>query len=174
MSRLSEQSLADSDAELARDPDEKHEMIDAGKSDEQILDFLVARYGDFVLYRPPQCEHAFAMDRAFVVLLGALIATIISIRKRAREESTDADNLMKQSVSKLSAPRQTPERERMTVFWLGAAVMLVAGLGWVLPALWTQGLQRLSRGTNLRLRLTSSARQNSNKTLKMVLSTPSV
>ena len=38
-------------------------MIDAGKSDEQILDFLVARYGDFVLYRPFQCEHAFAMDR---------------------------------------------------------------------------------------------------------------
>ena len=27
----------------------------------------------------------------------------------------------------------------MTVFWLGAAVMLVAGLGWVLPALWTRG-----------------------------------
>ena len=89
------QSLADSDAELARDlRREVHEMIDAGKSDEQILDFLVARYGDFVLYRPPlNASTLLLWIGPFVVLLGALIALIISIRKRAREESTDADNL---------------------------------------------------------------------------------
>ena len=89
------QSLADSDAELARDlRREVHEMIDAGKSDEQILDFLVARYGDFVLYRPPlNASTLLLWIGPFVVLLGALIALIISVRKRAREESTDADNL---------------------------------------------------------------------------------
>ena len=89
------QSLADSDAELARDlRREVHEMIDAGKSDEQIMDFLVARYGDFVLYRPPlNASTLLLWIGPFVVLLGALIALIISIRKRAREESTDADNL---------------------------------------------------------------------------------
>ena len=89
------QSLADSDAELARDlRREVHEMIDAGKSDQQILDFLVARYGDFVLYRPPlNASTLLLWIGPFVVLLGALIALIISIRKRAREESTDADNL---------------------------------------------------------------------------------
>ena len=89
------QSLADSDAELARDLRRVvHEMIDAGKSDEQILDFLVARYWDFVLYRPPlNASTLLLWIGPFVVLLGALIALIISIRKRAREESTDADNL---------------------------------------------------------------------------------
>ena len=48
------QTIADSNAELAQDL--RHEirgMIAAGKSDKEIIDFMVARYGDFVLYRPP-------------------------------------------------------------------------------------------------------------------------
>ena len=48
------QSLADSHAELAGDlRREVHEMIKAGKEDRGIVEFLVRRYGDFVLYRPP-------------------------------------------------------------------------------------------------------------------------
>jgi cytochrome c-type biogenesis protein CcmH len=48
------QSLADSDAELAHDlRAEVYDMIKAGKSDEEIVTFLVDRYGDFVLYKPP-------------------------------------------------------------------------------------------------------------------------
>ncbi len=48
------QTIADSDAELAVDlRREIRGMIAAGKSDGQIVDFMVARYGDFVLYRPP-------------------------------------------------------------------------------------------------------------------------
>lgn len=48
------QTIADSNAELAQDL--RHEirgMIQAGQSDKQIIDFMVTRYGDFVLYRPP-------------------------------------------------------------------------------------------------------------------------
>ena len=48
------QSLAESDADLAIDL--RHtlrEKIEAGQSDAEILDFMSARYGDFVLYRPP-------------------------------------------------------------------------------------------------------------------------
>jgi cytochrome c-type biogenesis protein CcmH len=48
------QSLADSDADLAQDlRDEVYRIIQSGKSDEEAVDFLVTRYGDFVLYRPP-------------------------------------------------------------------------------------------------------------------------
>jgi cytochrome c-type biogenesis protein CcmH len=48
------QNIADSEAELAGDlRRETHEMILAGSSDEEIVDFMVSRYGDFVLYRPP-------------------------------------------------------------------------------------------------------------------------
>ena len=48
------QSLADSHADLAQDMrDEVYRMLKEGRSDEEIVGFLVQRYGDFVLYRPP-------------------------------------------------------------------------------------------------------------------------
>lgn len=48
------QSLADSDADLARDlRTEVYEIIQAGQTDEEALEFLTDRYGDFVLYDPP-------------------------------------------------------------------------------------------------------------------------
>lgn len=48
------QSLADSNADLAEDlRDEVYTMLLQGKSNREIVDFLVNRYGDFVLYRPP-------------------------------------------------------------------------------------------------------------------------
>lgn len=48
------QSLADSHADLAQDlRNEVHRMVAAGDDRQAILDFMVTRYGDFVLYRPP-------------------------------------------------------------------------------------------------------------------------
>lgn len=48
------QSLADSHADLAQDlRDEVYRMLNEGRTDEEIVGFLVDRYGDFVLYRPP-------------------------------------------------------------------------------------------------------------------------
>lgn len=48
------QTIADSNAELAQDlRREIRTMIAEGKSDKEILDFMVVRYGDFVLYKPP-------------------------------------------------------------------------------------------------------------------------
>ena len=48
------QSIAESNAELAVDLRRQiHEQIKAGRSDNEIVDFMVQRYGDFVLYRPP-------------------------------------------------------------------------------------------------------------------------
>ena len=48
------QTIADSHAELAIDlKNQIREKLKAGMSEEQILQFMVARYGDFVLYKPP-------------------------------------------------------------------------------------------------------------------------
>src|SRR5215467_5446528 len=48
------QTLAESNAPLAEDlRNQLREQIREGKSDKQVVDFLVERYGDFVLYRPP-------------------------------------------------------------------------------------------------------------------------
>ena len=78
------QNLADSDAQLAHDlRTEVHEMLIAGKSDEEIKQFMVDRYGDFVLYRPPVQENTVLLWVAPIALLlgGALILFMI-IRKR--------------------------------------------------------------------------------------------
>ena len=48
------QTIADSHAELAVDlRTQVRELLQAGKTDQQITDYMTARYGDFVLYRPP-------------------------------------------------------------------------------------------------------------------------
>ncbi|MET1078151.1 MAG: cytochrome c-type biogenesis protein [Pseudomonas sp.] len=48
------QNIADSDAPIATDlRREIYRMLEAGQSDEQIIDYLVNRYGDFVRYKPP-------------------------------------------------------------------------------------------------------------------------
>jgi cytochrome c-type biogenesis protein CcmH len=48
------QNIADSHAELAQDLRRKvYEKLDAGESNDQIIDYMTERYGDFVLYRPP-------------------------------------------------------------------------------------------------------------------------
>ena len=48
------QNLAQSNAELAKDMREKaYEMVIKGKSRQDVVDYMTARYGDFVLYKPP-------------------------------------------------------------------------------------------------------------------------
>ena len=79
------QNLADSDAPLAHDlRREVHEMVLAGRTNEQIKQFLVARYGDFVLYRPPVQENTYLLWLGPLVLLlaGAWILRS-SVRKRS-------------------------------------------------------------------------------------------
>lgn len=78
------QNLADSDAQLAHDlRAEVHEMLLAGKSDDDIKTFMVERYGDFVLYRPPVQENTYLLWLAplALLLIGALILRV-NIKKR--------------------------------------------------------------------------------------------
>lgn len=79
------QTLSDSDAPLAQDlRKEIHDMIVAGRSDAEIKEFMVARYGDFVLYRPPVQTNTLILWAAPLILLligGAVI--VRSVRKRA-------------------------------------------------------------------------------------------
>lgn len=56
------QSLADSHADLAQDlRAEVHRMLQSGQTNREIVDFLVARYGEFVLYRPPVSATTYAL-----------------------------------------------------------------------------------------------------------------
>lgn len=86
------QNLADSNAELAKDLRSKvFEMMQEGRSDDQIKQFLVERYGDFVLYNPPVKPTTWVLwfGPGLVVLIGALYI-VASIRRRARALPADA------------------------------------------------------------------------------------
>ncbi len=72
------QSLADSSADLAQDlRNEIFQMIVDGKSDKEIINFLVARYGDFVLYRPRLKSNTLLLWLGPFVLLVLVLAFVI-------------------------------------------------------------------------------------------------
>lgn len=86
------QNLADSNAELAKDLRLKvFELMQEGRSDDEIKQFLVERYGDFVLYEPPMKPTTWALwfGPGVVVLIGALLI-INAVRRRARALPADA------------------------------------------------------------------------------------
>ena len=77
------QSLADSHADLAQDLRvEIYKMVKAGKEDKEIIDFLVQRYGDFVLYRPPVKSSTWLLWTAPFMLLIISIFVVIFVSRR--------------------------------------------------------------------------------------------
>jgi cytochrome c-type biogenesis protein CcmH len=80
------QTLADSNAELAADlRREVRELAVAGKSDEEIRSYLVARYGDFVLYDPPLKGTTLLLwFGPFALLIGGGFVWWLVLRRRVR------------------------------------------------------------------------------------------
>ena len=81
------QTLADSNAPLAEDlRREVREMITKDMSDEDIIDFLVARYGDFVLYRPPlKATTTLLWVGPFLLLVACATALVLALRRRQKQ-----------------------------------------------------------------------------------------
>lgn len=86
------ESLAGSRSELAQDlRREIRSMIASGKTNAEIRDFMVARYGDFVLYRPPVKSTTWLLwFGPFALLVAGVLAMVIVLRRRrmAASEST--------------------------------------------------------------------------------------
>jgi cytochrome c-type biogenesis protein CcmH len=80
------QSLADSNADLAEDLRRQvYDMLRAGSDDRAIVDFMVVRYGEFVLYRPPlQLSTYLLWFGPFLLLAGGLVVLIYIGRRRRR------------------------------------------------------------------------------------------
>ncbi|MBI2305933.1 MAG: cytochrome c-type biogenesis protein CcmH [Rhodocyclales bacterium] len=78
------QNLADSHAELAIDlKNQVREMLQAGKSEKEVVDYMVQRYGDFVLYRPPvKMTTLLLWGGPFVLFAGGLGVLFINLRRR--------------------------------------------------------------------------------------------
>jgi cytochrome c-type biogenesis protein CcmH len=78
------QSLADSNAELAGDlRREVRDQVAAGRSDQEIIGYLVQRYGDFVLYEPPfKATTALLWVGPFLLLAAGAGFLIVAVRRR--------------------------------------------------------------------------------------------
>jgi len=79
------QNIADSHADLAMDLKKQlREQIAAGRSDREIKDFMVERYGDFVLYRPPlKATTVLLWAGPFALLLIVIVLLLRRLRSRA-------------------------------------------------------------------------------------------
>ena len=86
------QNLADSNAELAQDMRLKvYKMLSEGSSKQEIVEYMVARYGDFVMYRPP------VKSSTFLLWFGPLIFFVIAgfvVLSYVRRQKAVADNVV--------------------------------------------------------------------------------
>lgn len=93
------QTIADSNADLAVDlRNQVREMLRQGRSEREIIDFMTARYGDFVLYRPPvRATTALLWFGPAALLVTGVVVLLLVLRRRSRlaadafEPDTDLD-----------------------------------------------------------------------------------
>jgi cytochrome c-type biogenesis protein CcmH len=84
------QNLADSNSPIAQDlRKEVYDMLMAGKSDQEIVDFMVYRYGDFVRYKPEVNQLTYVLWYGPVAFIGiGLIALFLLIRSRKADNQS--------------------------------------------------------------------------------------
>jgi cytochrome c-type biogenesis protein CcmH len=112
------QSIDDSDAPLARDLRVLvRERLEAGDSDRQVIDFLVARYGEFVLLRPRFSAHTALLwlGPAAILLIGAFGLFMVLRRRRADAAAAEQAKLTEAEEARLSEilqrrDQQAPQR----------------------------------------------------------------
>jgi len=84
------QNLEDSNAGVAADlRREVHRLLHEGYTDDEIYDYMVARYGEFVLYRPRTSGVTLYLWLAPAMLLALAIAVVALIVKRSRKQIDD-------------------------------------------------------------------------------------
>lgn len=100
------QNIADSDAPIAMDlRNEIFRMLEEGKSNEEIIDFLVSRYGDFVLYKPPLTSRTLLLwyGPAGMLVIGFGVLGVILLRRRSQNKDRSAAGLSVDEQARLAA-----------------------------------------------------------------------
>ncbi len=97
------QSLADSNADLAVDMRrEVHKMMEQGATDEEIVQFLVDRYGDFVRYRPPvKSTTVLLWFGPFILLAIGLVVVLAAVRRHKSLQPQPIEESQQQQVREL-------------------------------------------------------------------------
>lgn len=88
------ETIADSNAQLAIDLRRQlRELMAAGKSDQEIIQYMTDRYGDYVLYKPPVAPRTWLLwaAPALLVIGGGIVAVIVISRKSKLPDTDPAD-----------------------------------------------------------------------------------
>lgn len=88
------ETIADSNASLAADLRRQlRELMAAGKSDKEIMDYMTSRYSDYVLYKPPLAMRTLLLWLAPILLVvgGAAAAVVVIVRKSRLPDTDPAD-----------------------------------------------------------------------------------
>lgn len=109
------QTIADSNAELAVDlRNQVREKLASGMSNQDVIDFMVERYGDFVLYRPPVKGVTWLLwFGPFALLVAGIGVLVMKLRRRrTADEAGDAlpETEMKRAASLLDGGSDTKEK----------------------------------------------------------------
>ncbi len=104
------QTIADSNAELAVDLRKQvREQLKQGKSEKEILDYMVNRYGDFVLYRPPvKAQTLLLWIGPFVLMAGGLWFLLGYLRRRRAPDAPIASATLDAATRMLRGNREQP------------------------------------------------------------------
>ncbi|MCU7876297.1 MAG: cytochrome c-type biogenesis protein CcmH [Candidatus Thiodiazotropha sp. (ex Lucinoma borealis)] len=100
------ESLAGSNAELAVDlRNEIYDMMKRGQNKDEIIDFMVSRYGDFVLYNPPLKPTTYAIwfGPLIVFLIGGVVLFRI-LKRKSRTQETELSAEEQQRLNSLLKP----------------------------------------------------------------------
>jgi cytochrome c-type biogenesis protein CcmH len=98
------QNLADSNSPIAADlRREVYELLQQGKADIEIVDFMVARYGDFVLYRPRVSPLTYILwyGPAGLLFVGVIIVVIILRRKPVKKAQKALSTAQKSKLDQI-------------------------------------------------------------------------
>ncbi len=98
------QTIADSDAELAVDlRNQVREMLVAGKTEDEIVDYMVVRYGDFIRYRPPVKSTTYILwFGPFVLFAVGLGLLVLNIKKRKpNANQSDVETLSSDELTRI-------------------------------------------------------------------------
>ncbi|MEM7541422.1 MAG: cytochrome c-type biogenesis protein [Pseudomonadota bacterium] len=100
------QSLADSSADLAQDMRELvHRMLVEGRSDDEVRQFLVDRYGDFVLYDPPLKVSTIALWSAPAIMLLLAILVVARVARSSNKRPPTLNDEEQRILARLRAER---------------------------------------------------------------------
>ena len=108
------QDIADSNAGLAKDlRDKTYQMVRDGKDKEEVVDYMVARYGNFILYDPPLMASTLILwlGPLLVIVIGAATVVVRSRRRVPVTEQRPEPTLSPEEQARLAALLKEEEKQ---------------------------------------------------------------